>query len=91
MKHDMAKQAANELASKEIEKYHFDQRISLAVVMVGGEEGSIDALAMSGIWPRDFCGPRIFVKATLFSLSARVVDSGEERGGCTRSPSKKIP
>ena len=54
MKHDVAKQAANEMARKEIDKFYFDQRISLAVVTVGGEEGNIDVLARSGIWPGDF-------------------------------------
>ena len=60
----MAKQAANEMACKEIGKFYFDQRISLAVVTAGGEEGDIDVLARSGIWPGDFCAPRIVVKAT---------------------------
>ena len=35
-----------------------------AVVTVGGEEGNIDVLARSGIWPGDFYAPCIFVKAT---------------------------
>ena len=64
MKHDVAKQAANERALKEVDKFYFDQRIPPAVVTVGGEEGNIDVLARSGIWPGDFCAPRIFVKAT---------------------------
>ena len=76
MKHDVAKQAANEMALKEIDKFYFDQRISLAVVTVGGEERNIDVLARSGIWPGDFFAPGIFVKAT---CSAFQPYSGEER------------
>ena len=49
----MAKQAANEMVFKKIDKEYLDQRISLAVVTVGGEEGNIDILAISGIWPGD--------------------------------------
>ena len=63
MKHDAAKQAANETALKEVDKFFFDQRISLAVVTITGEEGEIDILARSDIRPWDFCAPRIFVKA----------------------------
>ena len=43
--HEVAKQAANEMVLKEIDKYYFDQRISSAVVTIGGEEGNIDILA----------------------------------------------
>ena len=43
--HEVAKQAASEIFFKEIDKYHFDQRISSAVVTIGGEEGNIDILA----------------------------------------------
>ena len=32
MKHDVARQAANEMALKEVDKFFFDQRISLTVV-----------------------------------------------------------
>ena len=62
-KHDVAEQATNDLVLKEIDEYYFDQRISFAVVAVGGAEGNIDVLVKSGIWPGDFCAPRIFVKA----------------------------
>ena len=68
MKHDVAMQAANEMVLKEIDKYYFDYRISLAVVTTGGEEGSIDVLAKSGMWPGDLCAPRIFAKATRSAL-----------------------
>ena len=40
-----------------------DQRISLGVVTVGGEEGDNDVVARPGIRPGDICAPRIFVKA----------------------------
>ena len=40
MKHDVAKQAANETAVTDIDKLYYDQRISPAVVTVGGEEGA---------------------------------------------------
>ena len=53
MKHDVAKQAASEMAFKEIGKFYFDQRISSAVVTAGGEECDIDVLTRSGIWPGD--------------------------------------
>ena len=43
--HEVAKQSANEMVLKEIDKYYFDQRISSAVVTIGGEEGNIDILA----------------------------------------------
>ena len=43
--HEVAKQAANEIVLKEIDKYYFDQRISSAVVTIGGEEGNNDMLA----------------------------------------------
>ena len=54
MKHDVAKQAANEMAL----------RISSAVVTISGEEGEIHILARSGIWNGDCCAPRTLVKAT---------------------------
>ena len=63
-KHDVAKQAANEMALKEVDKFFFGQRISLPVVTIGGEEVEIDILARSGTWPGDVCAPRIVVKAT---------------------------
>ena len=40
MKHDVAMQAANEMALTDIDKLYYDQRISPAVVTVGGEEGA---------------------------------------------------
>ena len=57
-------QAANEMALKGVDMFFLDQRISLAVVTVGGEEGEINILARSGVWRKEFCAPRIFVKAT---------------------------
>ena len=45
MKHDVAKQAANELALKDVDKELFDQHISPAVVTISDEEGEIDILA----------------------------------------------
>ena len=40
MKHDVAKQAANEMALREVDTFSFvDQRISLAVVTISDEEG----------------------------------------------------
>ena len=64
MKHHVAKQVANEVALKEVDKLFFDLRISMAVVTISDEEGEINMLARSGMWPWDFCAPRIFVKAT---------------------------
>ena len=64
MKHAVAKQAANKMVLREVDKVFFDLRISLAVVTISAEEGEIDILARSGIWPGDFCAPSIFVKAT---------------------------
>ena len=48
MKHDVAKQAANEMALKEVDKEFFKQRISQAVVTISGQESEIDILARSG-------------------------------------------
>ena len=48
MKHDVAKQAANELALKDVDKESFDQHISPAVVTISDEDGEIDILARSG-------------------------------------------
>ena len=53
-KHDVVKRAAKEMALKEVDKFFFDQRISLPVVTTGGEEVEIDTVARSGIWPGDF-------------------------------------
>ena len=44
MKHGVAKQVANEMALKEIDKCHLDQRITTAVVTIFGEEGEVDIL-----------------------------------------------
>ena len=63
-KHDVAKQAENEMALKEIDKFFFGQRISLPVATIGGEEVEIHILARSGTWPGDVCAPRVVVKAT---------------------------
>ena len=49
MEHGVAKQAANELALKDVDKELFDQRISPAVVTISDEDGEIDILARSGI------------------------------------------
>ena len=51
-KHEVAKQPANEMVLKKIDKEYLDQRISQRW------------WAKSGIWPEDFCAPRIGVKAT---------------------------
>ena len=48
MKHDVTKQAANEMTLKEVDKSFFDQRIPLAVGTISDEEGEIDILARSG-------------------------------------------
>ena len=64
MKHDVAKQAANEVALKEVDKEFFDLRLSLALVTISDEEGEIDILARPDILPGNFCAERIFVKAT---------------------------
>ena len=45
VKHDVAKQAANEIALKDVDKELFDQHISPAVVTISEEEGEIDILA----------------------------------------------
>ena len=61
MKHDVAKQAANEMVLKGADKFFFDERISLAVVV---------RRATSTFWRdkayglRIYCPSRIFVKAT---------------------------
>ena len=49
MKHDVAMQAANEIALKNVDKELFDQHISPGVVTISEEEGEIDILARSGI------------------------------------------
>ena len=49
MKHDVAKQAANEMVLKELDKSFFDQRVSLAVLTISDEEGAIVILARSDI------------------------------------------
>ena len=46
MRHEVAKQAANQMAPKDLDKFFFDQRISLAVVTSADEE---DFLARSDI------------------------------------------
>ena len=61
---DQVKPAANEMALKDVDKVVFDQRMSLAVVTIFDEEGEIDIMARSDIWPGDYCAPRICVKAT---------------------------
>ena len=81
MKHDVGKQAANEMALKEI---------ALAVVTVGGEEGNIDVLAKSGIWPVDFCAPRIFVKATCSAFQPEL-ESLERKGSLHALRVEKYP
>ena len=48
MKHDVAKQAANEIALEEMDKELLDQHISPAVVTISDEKGEIDILARSG-------------------------------------------
>ena len=45
MVHDVAMQAANEIALKEMDKFFFDQLISLAVVTISDKDGEIDILA----------------------------------------------
>ena len=74
MKHDVAKQAANEMALTDIDKLYYDQRISPAVVTVGGEEGNIDVLTRSGVWPGDFCAPRVFVVDNVLGLSVGTLE-----------------
>ena len=49
MKHDVAKQAANEVVLKEVDKEFFDQRHSLPLVTISDEEGEIDILARPDI------------------------------------------
>ena len=68
MKHDVAKQAANEIALKDVDKELFDQHISPAVVTISDEEGEIDILARSGTRHGDFCAPRFLMKATCSAL-----------------------
>ena len=41
MKHEVAKQAANEVAHKEIDKFYFDRRISLAVVTISARRAKL--------------------------------------------------
>ena len=72
------------MALEELDEFFFDQRISLAVVTISGEEGETDILARSGIWPGDFCAPRILVKATCSAFQPEVEDFREEKEGCTR-------
>ena len=59
-KHDVAKQAANEMALKEIDKFFFEQRISLPMATLAARRLKLT----SGTWPRDVCASRIVVKAT---------------------------
>ena len=67
------------MAFKEADKFFFDQRVFLAVVTFGGEEGEIDILARSGTWPWDFCAPRIFAAGDVRSFPTRTGNLGEER------------
>ena len=64
MKHDVARQAANEMARKEVDFFFLTNAFLVVVVTVSDEENEIDNLARSGIWPGDFCAQRIFLKAT---------------------------
>ena len=64
MKDDAVKQAANEMALKEVDMFFFDHRMSLAIVTISNEEGEIDILARWSMLRGDFCAPRISVKAT---------------------------
>ena len=79
MKHDVAKQAANEMALKDVDKAIFDQRISLAVVTVFDKQGGIDILARSSIWPGNVCAPRILCEGNVLSFSTRIGRLGKER------------
>ena len=90
MEDEVAKQAANEMALREIDKFCFDQRIPSAVVAVSGEEGNIDVLAKSGIWLGDFCAQHIFVKATCSACQPEL-ETLERKGGYTRSALKNVP
>ena len=76
MMHIVTKQAANETALKEVDKSFFDQRIPLAVGTISDEEGEIDILARSGMWPGDICAQRIFVKVrcSAFQPELEVLD-----------------
>ena len=68
--HDVANQAANQMALKDVDKELFNQRISLTIVTTTDENNNINILERSGIWPGNVCAPRIIVKAT-FSFSTR--------------------
>ena len=79
MKHYVAKQAANEMALKGVDKEFIDQRTSLAVVTISDEESEIDILATSSVWPGNFCAPSIVVKATCLTFQAELEVSEKAR------------
>ena len=83
-----AKQAANEMALEEVDQFLFDQRISLAVVTIGGDEGEIDIQARSDIWSGSFCAPRIFVKVTCSAFHQEL--EGTRKEDYTRYVPKKV-
>ena len=85
MKHEVAKQAANGMTRREIDKYYFNQHIFFAVVTVSGEEGNIDVFGSVRHMARRLLCSAHLRKGIVFSLSARTGDSGEEREA-TRAP-----
>ena len=78
-KHDVAKQAANEMALKEIDKFFFKQRISLPVATICGEEveihifGEIRFLAWWCLCSACCC------ESDVLSFSTRIGNLGEDR------------
>ena len=64
MKHDVAKQAANQVTLEAVDKFFFDQRISLPVVTIGGKELKLTFWRDQVHDQEIFANPRTVVKAT---------------------------
>ena len=72
MKHGVSKQAANELALKDVDKELFDQRISPAVVTISDEDGEIDIFGEIGHMTWRFLRTTLFDEGNVFSSSTRI-------------------
>ena len=80
MKHAVAKQAANEMVLREVDKVFFDQRISIAVVTISSEEGEIRHMAWRLLCTKHFC------EGDVFSFSTRTGDLKRRKGKSARVP-----
>ena len=72
MKTDVAKQAANEMALKEVDTEFVDHRKSLAVVTISDEEGEMDIFGEIGHMAWRFLCTARFREGNVFSLSTRI-------------------